>query len=103
MTNQIIEDNTYTEISPSLPIIMYKAQELFQKGWIIHPDIPPSHIGFSYRVVFLKEASQEPVGASEAAELSFDVVQPLEDVVKVPEIPVKPVTKSVGRPAKVKK
>lgn len=95
MTDQT-EQNFHAEITPSLPVLMYKAQELFGKGFILDPDVPPSQIGFAYRAHFIKEVAQELVEASEPAELSFDVVQPVEDVVK-------PITKSVGRLAKVKK
>lgn len=49
----------HVEITPSLPGLLYTAQDLFAKGWVVDPDVPPSNIGFSYVGNFIRAIPEE--------------------------------------------
>lgn len=58
----------HTEVTNSLPALMYTAQDLFQKGWELDPDMPPQMFLFSYQADFIRQ-----VGTESEGELSLEV------------------------------
>lgn len=39
----------YSEVTPSLPVLLYTTQDLVQKGWEVDPDRPAGSLGFSHQ------------------------------------------------------
>ena len=77
----------YSEVTPSLPVLLYTTQDLVQKGWEVDPDRPAGSLGFSHQGHF-RRVLQKPAATFSGPLVSEDT---------------QPARKPAGRPPRQEK